>query len=221
MMFWNRKKKPQVTEGPTLQALATKLGVERRFHVRVEYPPQVNVCRLPDIFFEGNKLKVQNISVGGCCLLDPYHVMGAKIGHDIELVVHWATVAETVKARIISGVDDRRHIQFLDLGARRQNQLRKSLVFGVRGSSMIRHAQASELGPTIQAVELWSSPHLDSVVLENDIHRIAQIYVNGEQFMIYREAWPSKSPQGKCGRAEFEQIILFIANIPQPSAALK
>ncbi|MGZ3722098.1 MAG: PilZ domain-containing protein [Bdellovibrionales bacterium] len=220
-MFWNRRNKSELKDSPSLQSLATQLGVERRFAVRVRYPSSSQVCKLPEIYFQSDKLKIADISVGGCCVLDPDGFMGPAIGHDIELNLHWSTVIETVKARIVSRVDHRRHIQFLDISSRRQAQLTKSMAYGVRGTSMTRHAHSSDLGPTMDAAELWSSPHMDSVVVENDVHRIAQVYLNGEQFMIFREAWPNKLPGGKCSKPEFEQVILFIANIPLPSPPLK
>jgi hypothetical protein len=201
--------------------LAAKLGVERRLAVRVRYPERVQVCRLPEIFFQKQSLKVVNISAGGCCVLDPKEHMGPAIGHEIELNLHWSTVVETVVVRIVSRVDHRRHIQFLNLSRSRQTQLLKSMASGVRGASVNRHAMSTELGPSMLASELWSSPHNDSVILENDMHRIGQVYLQGQQFIIYREAWPNKAPGGKCSKAEFEHLVLFLVNIPLPSPQLK
>jgi hypothetical protein len=220
-MFWSRRKTNVLKDTHSLQSLATQLGVERRLNVRVDYPQTPKICRLPEIYFQDNLLKVQNISVGGCCVLDPLEHLGPTIGHELELNLHWATTAERVKARIVSRVDHRRHMQFLDLTVGRRNQLVKSMAYGVRGQSLTRSAHASELGPSMDALELWSSPHRDSVILLKDMHRTAQIFFQNEEFVIYREAWPSKAPGGKCSRPEYEQLILFLANIPLPSPALR
>lgn len=219
-MFWNRRAKNELNVAPTLQALATQLGVERRFNVRVRYPCSTQVCKLPEIYFQDQIIRVKDISVGGCCLLDPSQHLGPTIGNDIELNLHWSTAIETIRARIVASVDHNRHVQFLDLSKKRQTQLTKSMVHGVRGLSMTRHAASSELGPSMQAAELWSSPLLDSVVLEDGVHRIAQIHLLGEQFAIFREAWPNKMPGGRCTKAELEQMILFLTNIPLPSPQL-
>lgn len=220
-MFWRKRKTDTLKEGPSLLALATKLGVERRFAVRVRYPQSARVCRLPEIYFADKILQVHDISTGGCCLLDPQQHLGPSIGTDIELNIHWLTGVDKIRARIISRVDHRRHIQFLNLSTNRQNQLTRSMNAGVFGLSMSRHASSVELGPTIQASELWSSAYSDSVVLENDVHRLAQIYLQGEQFVIFREAWPNKVPGGKCSRTDFEKLVLFLANIPSPTQGLK
>lgn len=219
-MFWGKRAKSELKGEPTLQALATQLGVERRVQARVRYPLQSRVCRLPEIHYQGHQMTVQNISVGGCCLLDPNEYLGPAIGHEIELHLHWSTTVEAVQARIVSRVDHRRHIQFLSLSQNRQVQLVKSMTAGVRALSMTRAAAATEIGPSMHAAELWSSPLGDSLVLENDIHRIAQIHLLGEQFTLYREAWPSKSG-ARCTRAEFENIVLFVANIGNPSAQVR
>lgn len=219
-MFWNRRAKNELKAKPTLQALATQLGVERRFAVRVNYPSQIRISKLPQIYFDGKAMTVRNISIGGCLLLDPQEILGPSLGHEFELELHWSTAVERVTARIVSRVDCRRHIQFLNLSKNRQVQLLKSVVFGIRGLSMTRHALSSELGPTMQAAELWSSPLNDSVVLENDIHRVGQIHLNSEQYVLFREAWPNKVNSGKCTKPEFEQLVLFLANIPLPSAHL-
>jgi hypothetical protein len=219
-MFWNRRKPPQMDQTPSLLALASKLGVERRLNVRVRYPNNVRVCRLPEVAFEGHELKVQNISVGGCAVLDPIEYLGPSVGLDIKLTLHWSTVAEAVNARIVSRVDHRRHVQFLNLSSGRQGQLIKSMTFGVRALSMVKHAHPSELGPSIEAVELWSSAHHDSLIVETDVHRLAQLFVNGDQYVIYREAWPKRAKGAPCSRLEFEQLILFLANIPVPSPAV-
>jgi len=203
-----------------LLTLATKLGVERRLNVRVRYPNNVRVCRLPEVEFEGHALKVQNISIGGCAVLDPVEYLGPSVGHELTLSLKWSTVAEGVRARVVSRVDHRRHIQFLNLSNNRQTQLVKSMAYGVRALSMVKHAHASERGPAMDAVELWSSAHHDSLIVETDVHRLAQLFVNGDQYVIYREAWPKRSKGEKCSRLEFEQLILFLANIPLPSPAV-
>src|SRR5665213_2425873 len=131
-MFWAKRKNSELRSAPSLQSVATELGIERRINVRCRYPQSVLVCKLPQIYFQDILLEVRDISVGGCCIWDPKENLGPMIGQDIELNIHWSTLVETVRARIVSRVDHRRHVQFLNLSTRRQSQLVKSMSYGVR-----------------------------------------------------------------------------------------
>lgn len=221
-MFW-RKRKPELTEeGPSLQMLATRLGVERRKNLRVRYAPHLAVAKLPEISIEGSFLKIQDISVGGCCLLDPGELLGPSIGQDVELNLHWPSATEITQCRIVSRVDYRRHIQFLNLPRYRRRQLERSMAPGIRGLSLRNHLFGLELGgPALHAAELWSSLLGDSVTLESDVHRIAQIHFENGQYLIYKESWPTKADGKKCSRAEFEQLLLFLSNVPLASQGIR
>ena len=219
-MFWRKRKPQEMKPAESLVQLATKLGVERRLNVRVKYPPHM-LCKLPEVFYSKQPLKVHDISVGGCCVLDPLLLLGPEVGHDIELEMHWPTGIEYVKARIVSRVDHRRHMQFLNLSKNRQVFLTKAITAGVRGLSLRHHGFHHRTTVEVQAREMWSSPFGDSVVLENGVHRIAQIHLLNELFHVFRDAWPQKVPGGRSNRSDFEHLILFLSNIPQPSSQLK
>lgn len=219
-MFWRKRKPHEIQPTQSLLQLASRLGVERRLNVRVRYP-SVQLSKLPEIFYADYRFRVRDISVGGCCVLDPELVLGPQVGHDIELDIHWPTGLERVKARIVSRVDEQRHIQFLNLSRSRQNFLVKAMTSGIRGQTLHCHGfKHTKAELDVEAVEMWSSPLGDSVVLENGVHRLAQLEIQSETYHIFRDAWPQKVPGGKCSRLEFDQVILFLANIPGPSHAL-
>lgn len=202
-------------------SLASRLGVERRVNVRVRYPNLVRVCKLPEISFAGHKFHVLDISVGGCCLLDPSEILGPTIGADFKLELNWTTGNELINARIASRVDQRRHIQFLNLGEKRQEQLKRFMSFGVRGLALRCHGTSLDSKLQLMAAELWSSLHGDSVIVERDMHRLAQIKIGDDEFMIFKEAWPARANgQGTCSKIELEQLILFLTNIPKISEPL-
>lgn len=221
VMFWRKRKSQEIKTSPSLLQLATKLGVERRLNVRMRYPDSAQLSRLPEVYYHDSKLRVIDISVGGCCILDPKLLLGAEVGHDIELNIHWPTGVEKVKARIVSRVDHRRHIQFMDLSRSRQNYLNKAMATGIRGQNLRRHGFQHKGRVIVEAAELWSSPLGDSIILESGVHRLAQLQVQNEQYFIFKDAWPQKVPGGKCAKAEFEQLILFLCNVATPSPMLK
>src|SRR5689334_11825069 len=103
-MFWRKRKPHEIKATQSLLQIVTRLGVERRSNVRVRYP-NVAFNKLPEIFYSNYKFKVKDVSVGGCCLLDPEQVLGPQVGHDVELEMHWPTGIEKVKARIVARVD--------------------------------------------------------------------------------------------------------------------
>jgi len=219
-MFWRKRKPQEIPPLQTLVQLASRLGVERRVNVRIRYPACI-LSKLPEVFFADTKLKIVDISVGGCCLLDPSEVLGPQVGNEIQMNIHWPTGLERVNARIVSRVEHRRHIQFLNLSRSRQNFLTKAMTPGVRAQRVHRHNLPINDAVEIEALEMWSSALGDSVTIENGVHRIAQVQLQNEVFHIFRDAWPQKLPSGKCSKADFEQIILFLCNIPLPSRALE
>lgn len=218
-MFWRKKKPPQNTS--SILQMATKMGIERRRFVRVKYPElEESYSALPEIGFETSLFRVMDISVGGCCLFDPKELLGAQIGQDIELNFIWTGKIDKVKSRICGRVDHRRHIQFMDLSNERVEQLKKSMLPGVRGQAMKVVAHYDN-GPVLEADEVWNSPHGDAVTFENHVHRYAQIFMLNTSYSIFREAWPVKDNNKPSTPKDLEQLLMFLSNIPMPSLRLK
>jgi hypothetical protein len=219
-MFW-RKRKPQIdAQIPApVNHLAGQLGVERRYAVRILYPQ--NYCTLlPTVYFNGSSLKVHDISVGGCCLLDPGEVLGASVGNDVHLVLRWKDGGISVHGRIVSRVDHNRHIQFSNLPKARAEELKIAISFGTRAQTVRSSMETVEQGPALQAREIWSSVHGDSVIIEDHIHRLAQITISGALYTLYKHAWPVKAVSTPLTRDELAGLIVFLCNIPQPTELL-
>jgi hypothetical protein len=219
-MFWNKKKPTHIDGASEILELASRLGIERRQNVRIRYSPKVNVCKLPRVAFGGIFLPVQDISVGGCCLLDVDDLLGTHIGKEVELEMHWMTAVERVRVKIVSSVHERRHIQFISMRKSRENLLRRLMFSGVRGLSVWRHSPTVDDGPVLVADELWSSFHGDSVTLETDVHLNATIFFCNTKYSVYKNSWPTKNESSPCTKPEIEQLILFLSNIPSPSLGL-
>ncbi len=167
-------------------------------------------------------MRIHDISVGGCCLIDPHEAMGAQIGNEILLRMYWADGHDDVRARLAARVDHRRHLQFLDLKQERVEQLKFLIEPGTRGSQVRQHAaEAAASGPVLQAREIWSSYHGDNVIIEDHVHRLAQIGLYGVQYSLYRNAWPVRDGNVPLSRQEVVNLILFLCNINQQSALLK
>ncbi len=220
-MVWQKTKKPEDEDCSPVHTLASQLGVERRASVRVQYPQHAHVCHLPLISFKENKLKVHDISVGGCCIVDAEEALGSSIGHEVALDLDWTSARETIQCRIVARVHDRRHIHFVDLSPRRKTFLNTVLAPGSRGQSLRKHAAPSPRGPGMEAQELWSSMLGDAVVLENAVHRLAQVQLSHQLYFIFRESRPVKENNDPVGENEFGQLILFLANIQSPSTGIK
>lgn len=220
-MFW-RKSKPQMNEQHALPVsrLAKRLGVERRYSPRV-LCPKIPTALLPMVKFEGHFIQAHNISVGGLCLLDPNGYLGPAIGHDVHLVLHWFDgSAVSVHSRIISRVDHRRHIQFLNLPQERMKLIEQAIQPGVLGEGLRVVYSGDPNGPVMQAREAWSSLKGDTLIIEDDIHRLAQVTMNGEIYTLFKESWPQKN-QKPLTDVEFAALILFLNNIPQPTDLLE
>ena len=216
-MFW--RKKTAVGEDSGLQDLATQLGVEKRFSPRVAYPPKTT-AGLPTIGFEGHLLRVHDLSVGGCSLIDPTEIFGPNIGQEIELRLTWANSEDLVKARLVGRVDHRRNFQFVDLNPTSAERIRNLIGPGVRGADLRASVTASRGGPNLEAIEVWSSLAGDSVTIESHLQRVASVYIQGKTISVLRDHWPLDERSQPISRADFDALTLFLANIPNRSRAL-
>jgi hypothetical protein len=198
--------------------LVGRLGVERRHAPRIRFPDYE--CHIhPIIEAGGTKLRIHDISVGGCCLIDPHEILGLEIGNEINLTLHWHDGSETIRARIVARVDDKRHIQFLNLRQERVELLKFLIEPATRGALVHRHA-ALKSGPALQAREIWSSFQGDSVTVEDHVHRLAQICLFGVEYTLFKSAWPVKEDRIPLTRQEVVSLILFLANVNHPSPLL-
>lgn len=219
-MFWKKPKFQINNSSVQLDKLASRLGVERRFAIRIHYP-RIHSGLLPSISFNGKSLKASDISTGGCCLLDNQGVLGPSVGNEASLTLGWPNDSLPVRCRIVSRVDNRRHIQFLDLPAAKIKTLAKAIHPGSLALNVRPGVKAVEHGPTVMAREIWTSPAGDCVTIEDHIHRLAQISLAGVHYTLYKQAIPIKETSAPLSHSEMACLVIFLRNIPQPSEHLQ
>lgn len=213
-----RWKKPQTNE---IFGLAAKLGLERRQNVRVRYPSRGAVAGLPTVSYGGIRLKIQDISIGGCCLRDPQEVLGPTIGQDLILTMDWNGVERETQCRIVARIDSRRHIQFLDLDDAERKKIADCLKPGVRGLFLKRAAQPCD-SLLLEAAEIWYAISEDSLSLFDHPHLSASVVYEGETYCFYRESMPVRESAKDVPVSDgvYDELVLFLANIPNPSPRL-
>lgn len=225
--MWKKKLLAVEDAEVSIQSLARELGVERRQNVRVLYPPRITGL-LPAIHYSGKPIRVHDISVGGCCLIDPQEILGHKIGNEIKLTLYWNDgSAQEVNSRIVARVDHRRHIQFSGLAANRIEELRNAMRPGTCGLSVRRSLTIQREGPALTAMEIWNSPASDSVSIwdVSEVHEkdkvIAEVHIEGAGFFLRKGAWPVGSDGKIILLNDLQGVILFLSNIVNPSASLQ
>jgi hypothetical protein len=124
LMSWLKAFKWKRSSSYEIINIASSLGIERRLNYRIKYPERGAIGDLPWVSFAGHNFKIQNISTGGCCLLDPEEILGPAIGQDVKLSFHWQKDSQDITSRIVSRVDSRRHIQFMNISDRNQGRIR-------------------------------------------------------------------------------------------------
>lgn len=216
-MLW--KKKPQAEE-PFVQLLASQLGVERRQNVRVNYPERTTAC-LPAISVKDRRLRVHDISVGGCCLIDQDDCLGPNVGIELTLQMAFPNQIDEIRARLVGSVDKRRHIQFLNLAPARVDQLKAQMVFGIRALGVKAVFKSAEAGPALHAREIWNSMQGDALIIEDGVHLRAHAEIAGEIFYFLKGARPQDRHQAPVSDAKLLSLVLFLANIKQQSADIK
>ncbi len=202
-----------------VQSYASKLGIERRQSVRVRYP-EPYLSSLPSVFYGEKKLRVNDMSVGGCCLIDEQEHLGPSAGVEVQLRLIWPEGERVVRARIVAYVHIRRHIQFLDPAPEMVQAIKSALAPGVLGLTMkpLIEREAGQLA--LHASEVWTSMNGESLVFLDDIHVAAELHLQGHDFRFMRDAWPVTRKNQPATPLETENIIVFLENIPQPSPAI-
>jgi hypothetical protein len=216
-MFRNKKSE---AEEPFVQILANQLGVERRLNVRIDYPERTT-ANLPAVTSQGRRLRVQNISIGGCCLIDHNDIFGPDVGVELSLDLVFSEKIDRVRVRLVGSVDKRRHFQFLDLSSQRIEQLKNHMLFGVRALSVTPVIKSGEAGPSLQAKEIWSSMQGDALVVEDGVHLRAHAEIAGDLFYFYKGARPQDRHQCPVSDYNLSNLILFLANIQVRSPEVK
>ena len=214
--MWRKKRS---VENSLVHRLARELGVERRRNARVNYPRRIN-AGLPQIAFDGYPMRAYDISAGGCALHDPGEVLGKDIGVEVSLTIHFADRIEEVQCRLVGRVDHRRHIQFLNLPAARAQVIAKQIVPGVCGSVLKNSFKAEGAAPKLLAHEVWSSLAGDGLTLDVEGPRLAQAAFAGQMNTIHRTDWPTGADGRPLTQAQLNDLILFVANVRQPTAAV-
>jgi hypothetical protein len=218
-MIWRRKKAQPDETVSMVQAYASKLGIERRRTVRIQYPG-FSLASLPAIYYGPHLMKVFDLSVGGVGLLDEENRMGSDTGNTIELKLVWPDCTRTVRCKLVARVHDRRHIQFLDLAEERVEALRRAIAPGALGQAMKSVLKTENSAVELAAKEVWSSLSGDSLVLTLDVHKQADLHINGRDFKIMKSAWPLNANGKPASSAEFEEILIFLTNIFHPSTGV-
>lgn len=220
-MFWRRNKNLADEDVSPLHVLASRLGVERRFNPRAKVPENAAFVTLPTALFGDQIIRMRDLSVGGCCLWDNKEVLGPQIGQEIRLSLRWSDSEDQIQARIVSRVDHRRHIQFMDLPAGRQEQIKNLIAPGIAGLDVRPASLPLSDGPVLEAREVWTSLKGDSLTIEDDVHRVASVHIRGHDIFVMKEAWPVVKDKCPASPREFEALLLFLANIPNPSQGIK
>lgn len=217
--MFKRKGTPDENAISLVQSYAQKLGIERRQSVRVRYP-EPYLSRLPSVFFESHKLRVHDMSVGGCCLLDPHEYLGPNAGNDVQLRLIWPEQEKFIRARIVAYVHVRRHIQFLDLQPELVQAIKVALAPGVLGLTMKPLIEPERHHVALHASEVWTSLNGETLAFLDDIHIAADLHLDGKDFRFPRNSWPVTTGNAPVTPLEFENILVFLENVPQPSQTL-
>ena len=211
-------------ESPSLQTLARNLGHERRKHARVAYPARTTAT-LPSIRFQDQGIRIHDISEGGVCLLDEKDILGSNVGNEVLLHMLWhKDDSEPVRSRIVARGAHRRHIQFLDFSEKSAKRLREAMRAGLAAHGMNQAlAPMAFGGPLIEALELWHAPTGETLVLREDVHRLAELRCLGHDYILFKRSWPKRADNlsQSIPVEEFFALILFVSNIPTPTPLVK
>ncbi len=220
-MPWRWRKTFAQNTISSTHSLAKHLGVERRANPRIKLPLNAAFATLPSFLFSGQLLKLHDLSLGGCCLLDPKEVLGVSIGQEVVLVLRWPWGDEDLACRIVGRVHDRRHIQFLNMPFERQEKIKALIAPGLAGLHLRQVDLESDHGPVLNAHELWTSVHGESIIFREDHRQTAVIHLQQENLILTTQGWPSLDDGSLASPRQFEGLLLFLANVPNATPKLQ
>lgn len=204
-----------------MMELASTVGLEKRQNFRIVYPARGALAELPRATFAGHNMKIGDMSIGGCCILDPEEILGPDVGQEITLSLHWEKDSQDVRCRIVSRVDSRRHIQFINANEKILSRIRKHIEPAYRGSTL-RRVDTNTSRLTIEACEIWVSVLEDSVTLFDHPHMLGSVLYRTQDYLFYKRSFPVfGNDRKRVVAGEFyDTLVLFLANIPNPSPTL-
>lgn len=218
-MFWRRKKNSDNDPVYGVQNFAAQLGIERRRNTRILCPSE-DLTSLPSVFFGARRLQVHDISVGGLCLKDADNILGPEAGIELELRLMWPGLERMVRSRLVSRVDVRRHVQFLNLDEERAEYIKRSIAPGILGQTMKPVLAGTQSSVKVQAREIWSSIKGDCLTFSASSQDYVELTLSGKTFRILQSSWPVTALGTPAETIEVEEILLFLFNCPRPSPAL-
>ncbi len=110
---------------------------------------------------------------------------------------------------------------FLNLPKAQQDRLKGAVDLSARAQKIKCSLETVDNGPALQAREIWASSDGDSVIIEDHVHRLAQITINAHSYNFFKQAWPVRSESAApLSDKELSYLIVFLANIPRQSELL-
>lgn len=217
-------------EKSTIPKMAAANALDRRKTARVQYPEDLSIENFPLIFFEGKPIKIQDISLGGTCLIDEFDYLQSTAGNVVNLELVWPDFVKVQPSVIIAAGYTKRHLRFLNLDPScfvRLNVLLKPGYLGLRmrkiytPTSRLINSGVSEMWAGLTGESISIFPYI------NDYLPIAEISLFGVNVDIF----PESVPVYRAGSSEFmpgqrisleflQNLLIFLLNIQSPSEAI-
>lgn len=213
------------------QSLATDNSLDRRRAARVQYPELGNIETLPKVRFEGRPIKVQDISLGGICLIDSFDYLRSTVGNEIDLELVWADGVITQRSLIVAAGYDKRHLRFLDLDSKSFVRLNLLLKPGFLGLKMRKILAKEAAHLDIGTHEMWVGITGEALTIfpGTDLNMpLAEVSIYGTRIFLYRHGSPvycvktkDTIPGQRIRESLLYDLLIFVSNIRSQSPRLK
>lgn len=212
----NSKKAPYFY--PSIQQMASFSGVNRRKNIRVIYPRQEMAEKLPRIRYKGQEFPVQDISIGGACLIHRRTESEYIAGSDVILTLSWTDAEFLVPSQIVGLSFERIHIHFASLPPDVESRLNLSVKPGIIGNTFKKASVESNERITVSAKEIWIGNCGESLVFHKGVDDFTELFIFDLQFR-FRNGRPEGS--SIIDPAICSDILICLANINSPSERIQ
>ncbi|RME16399.1 MAG: PilZ domain-containing protein [Bdellovibrio sp.] len=205
----------------SIQSIVTSNYIDRRHNSRTNVPLFGKLSPFPIVKFQDQVWKIENISIGGLCLVDEKEDIDIIVGSFLNLELKWHDVKGEVKARLVGTSLKRKHIQFISVPGNVMEKIRLLIKPGYLGKKFNK-VKLSHKDIHAGIKELWLSPSGDHLKIFQEEKAIFN-FQNDDIFIENKQGpylLDSKKKKHLMPLSFINDMIVCISNFKEPSEAV-
>lgn len=207
-----------------LARAASVSGIDRRAHIRIAVPDDIELEILPEIYFEGKKIKASNIGMGGLQVSQSYFSAPPQSGTLCEMIFRWQGTEDTItqKVKVLRKVGNHYHLKYDDLATELIVKCSMAFKAGERGARVVPVKKEEYIANHGHVIEMWRNQSGDFLVhFEKENKKQWEIQYSNRKYLLNDGSPRITYQDNEAPKISKEDLILFVYNIGDPSPLLQ